>query len=61
MAFVLPRATVHTTLDGAERAIAESVLYASLFDYPLTLAELRQTLVESAQTPSEILTTYTGK
>jgi predicted nucleotidyltransferase len=57
MAFVLPRTTVHT-LAGAELAIAESVLYASLFDYPLTLAELRQTLVASAQTPSEIVTRY---
>jgi hypothetical protein len=39
-------------------AVAESVLYASLFDYPLTLAQLRQSLIESAQTPSEILQTY---
>ena len=42
---------------GDERAIARSVLYASLFDYPLTLAQLRQTLIESAQTPTEILVT----
>jgi hypothetical protein len=41
-----------------ERAIARSVAYASLFDYPLTLAQLRQTLIESAQTPSQILATY---
>ena len=39
-------------------AIAESVLYASLFDYPLTLAQLRQSLIESTQTPSEILQAY---
>lgn len=46
------------TLTRAEMAIAESVLYASLFDYPLTLAQLRQSLIESTQTPSEILQTY---
>ena len=28
-------------LDGDELAIARSVLYASLFDYPLTLGQLR--------------------
>lgn len=38
-------------------AIARSVLYASVFEYPLTLAELRQTLVESVQTPSQLLAT----
>jgi hypothetical protein len=41
-----------------EFAIARSVIYASLFDYPLTLDQLHQTLVESDQTPSEILATY---
>lgn len=46
------------TLDAEELAIARSVLYASLFDYPLTLAQLRQTLIESIQTPTEILSTY---
>jgi hypothetical protein len=46
------------TLARPEMAIAESVLYASLFDYPLTLAQLRQTLIESTQTPSEILQAY---
>lgn len=45
-------------LDGNGLAIARSVLYASLFGYPLTLAQLRQTLIESVQTPSEILSTY---
>ena len=38
-------------LSAAELAIARSVLYASLFDYPLTLAQLRQTLIESAADP----------
>jgi hypothetical protein len=46
------------TLTGGELAIARSVLYAALFDYPLTLAQLRQTLIESSQTPSAILATY---
>ena len=41
----------------AEGAIARSILYAALFDYPLTLSQLRQTLIESAQTPSEIMAT----
>jgi hypothetical protein len=45
-------------LDGDELAVARSVLYASLFDYPLTLAQLRQTLLESVQTPSQILAAY---
>jgi hypothetical protein len=47
-------------LTGDELAIARSVLYASLFDYPLTLAQLRQTLIESTQTPSEILGRYSN-
>ena len=45
-------------LSAGEAAIARSVLYASLFDYPLTLAQLRQTLVESTQTPTEIRSAY---
>jgi hypothetical protein len=47
-------------LTGPELAIARSVVYASLFEYPLTLAQLRQTLIESAQTPSQVLATYNG-
>src|SRR5437867_2832988 len=39
-------------------AIVQSVVYASLFDYPLTLDELRQTLVKSKQRVAEILETY---
>jgi hypothetical protein len=42
-------------LPPAEQAIARSVLYAALFDYPLTLAQLRRTLIESRQTPTEIV------
>ncbi len=45
-------------LSAQEIAIARSVIYASLFDYPLTLAQLRQTLIESIQTPSQVLATY---
>jgi hypothetical protein len=45
-------------LSSDELAIARSVVYASLFDYPLTLAQLRQTLIESIQTPSQVLATY---
>lgn len=44
-------------LTDTEDAIARSVLYAALFDYPLTLAQLRQTLIGSRQTASEILAT----
>jgi hypothetical protein len=43
-----------------ELAIARSVIYASLFDYPLTLDQLHRTLVESDQAPSEILAVYDG-
>jgi hypothetical protein len=42
----------------AEFAIVRSVVYASLFDYPLTLDQLQQTLIESDQTQSEIIATY---
>jgi hypothetical protein len=43
---------------SGELAIARSVIYASLFDYPLTLQQLHQTLLESDQTAQEILATY---
>ena len=43
-----------------ELAIARSVIYASLFDYPLTLEQLHYSLIESDQTPSEILAVYDG-
>ena len=47
-------------MTSRERAITRSVFYASLFDYPLTLAQLHHTLIESEQTPSEILAVYEG-
>jgi hypothetical protein len=43
-----------------ELAIARTVVYAGLFDYPLTLEQLHHTLVESDQSPSEILAVYDG-
>jgi hypothetical protein len=43
-----------------ELSIVRSVLYASLFDYPLTLDQLHQALIESDQSPSEILSTFNG-
>jgi hypothetical protein len=43
-----------------EMAIARSVIYASLFDYPLTLEQLHHSLIESDQTPAEILAVYDG-
>ncbi len=43
-----------------ELAIARSVIYAALFDYPLTLEQLHYSLIESDQTPSEILAVYDG-
>jgi hypothetical protein len=43
---------------SGELAIARSVIYASLFDYPLTLQQVHQTLLESEQTTQEILAIY---
>jgi len=43
-----------------ELAIARSVIYSSLFDYPLTLDELHRALIESDQAAPEILAVYDG-
>jgi hypothetical protein len=43
-----------------ELAIARSVIYASIDDYPLTLEELHQSLVGSQQTLAEVLSVYEG-
>src|SRR5437868_737617 len=43
-----------------EMAIVRTVTYASLFDYPLTLEQLHHSLIESDQTPTEILAVYDG-
>jgi hypothetical protein len=45
-------------MTAPELAIVRSVIYASLFDYPLTLDQLHYSLIESDQTASEILSTY---
>jgi hypothetical protein len=47
-------------MTSREISIARSVIYAALFDYPLTLRQLHHTLIESDQTPSEILAVYDG-
>jgi hypothetical protein len=43
-----------------ELAIARTVIYASLFDYPLTLEQLHRALIESDQSEAEILAVYDG-
>jgi hypothetical protein len=42
------------TLDRNELAIVRSVIYASLFDYPLTLDQLHRSLIGAALTPRQI-------
>jgi len=49
-----------TRVTTREWAIARSVIYASLFDYPLTLDQLHHSLIESDQTRLEILAVYDG-
>lgn len=46
--------------DLRAEAIARTVVYASLFEYPLTLAQLRESLLESIQTEADVLATYRG-
>jgi hypothetical protein len=41
-----------------ELAIVRSVIYASLFDYPLTLDQLHESLVDTSATADEVLQTY---
>jgi hypothetical protein len=41
-----------------ELAIVQAVVYASIFDYPLTLEQLRATLIGAALTSEQILATY---
>jgi len=50
----------HDRVTTRELAIARSVVYASLFDYPLTLDQLHDALIESEQTRPEILAVYDG-
>jgi hypothetical protein len=42
-------------MDRETTAIAKSVIYASLFDYPLTLDQLHETLIASTLTREQIL------
>jgi len=42
-----------------ELAIVRSVVYAGLFDYPLTLAEVHRTLVACDASVADVLATYT--
>ena len=45
-------------MDRHELAIVRTVVYASLFDYPLTLDQLRESLIGAAMTRDEILALY---
>ena len=49
---------IEPAVSADERAIARTVIYASLFDYPVTLRQLRAALIESAQTEAEVLALY---
>lgn len=55
-----PLPTGPSPMSSDELAVARSVLYASLFDYPLTVAQLRHSLIESTLTPTQILATHSG-
>lgn len=48
------------TLDRRELAIIRSVLYASLFEYPLTLEQLHESMLSVPLTPKQILAIYDG-
>lgn len=45
-------------LDRNAIAIARSVVYASLFDYPLTLDQLQTSLISSSLSAAQVMTTY---
>lgn len=45
-------------MDRQELAIVRTVVYASLFDYPLTIDQLRESLIAVAMTREQILATY---
>jgi hypothetical protein len=47
-------------MTSRELAIARSVVFAGLFDYPLTPEQLHQSLIDSDQTPCEIVAVYDG-
>jgi hypothetical protein len=45
-------------MDRHETAIAKTVLYASLFDYPLTLEQLHESLIASSLSREQLLATF---
>jgi hypothetical protein len=49
---------VPLNFDRSELAIARSVIYASLFDYPLTLDQLHESLISASLTPKQIQSTF---
>ncbi len=48
----------HVTLTRRELAILRSIVYGSLFDYPMTLDELQRTLVECDGSAADVLATF---
>ncbi|MGE5245806.1 MAG: hypothetical protein ACM3SQ_16405 [Betaproteobacteria bacterium] len=46
------------TISAREVAIARTVIYAGLFDYPLTLEQVRESLIEMRLTDGDILDTW---
>jgi hypothetical protein len=45
-------------MDRDETAIAKTVLYASLFDYPLTLDQLHESLIASSTSREQVMATF---
>src|SRR5262249_42173621 len=52
------RARGARVMDRHELAIVRTVVYASLFDYPLTIDQLRESLIGVSMTREEILARY---
>jgi hypothetical protein len=47
-------------MDRHETAIAKTVLYASLFDYPLTLDQLHESLIAAPMSREQVASTFDG-
>jgi hypothetical protein len=47
-------------MNRQELAIARTVIYASVFDYPLTLEQVHRTLISSTMSPEQVVATYDG-
>jgi len=43
-----------------ERAFLQSVVYAALFNYPLTLSQLREALIGERASEAELSSCYSG-